>query len=268
MGLFSSLDQAPLGKNLYCVPFVFLAWIGFEHSKGSINICWMNQTQDSMSPGKPWISVQQPSGRIPCLSASHYVDSIHSWGSSHGSLICFTHFLSDYGSYPNPSPLGWSLDPMPDLCSPLLSRSDPESCSSSHHCLDPTWTDRSQAPWCGTVHWYSTAACSKGLFCFLLHVRLGSDRYTPISVPCSYGPYLNSRNTLANIAPPSTSTRYGITHSSSCYWLIPALLIPSSHANTPAQKDPIFPGLLCRRLSLNLFWSLSEGIFLALLVRE
>ena len=152
MGLFSSLDQAPLGKNLYCVPFVFLAWIGFEHSKGSINICWMNQTQDSMSPGKPWISVQQPSGRIPCLSASHYVDSIHSWGSSHGSLICFTHFLSDYGSYPNPSPLGWSLDPMPDLCSPLLSRSDPESCSSSHHCLDPTWTDRSQAPWCGTVH--------------------------------------------------------------------------------------------------------------------
>ena len=49
----------------------------------------MNQTQDSISPGKPWLSVQQQSGRIPCLPASHYVDSIHSWGSSHGSHTFF-----------------------------------------------------------------------------------------------------------------------------------------------------------------------------------
>lgn len=67
MDPFSQLDKASLGKNLYCVPFVFLAWIGFEHSKGSINICEMKQTQNFTSPGQLWVSVQHPNQRILCL---------------------------------------------------------------------------------------------------------------------------------------------------------------------------------------------------------
>lgn len=45
MGLFCQLNQSPLGKNLYGVLFVFLACIGLELGKSSINICWMSQTR-------------------------------------------------------------------------------------------------------------------------------------------------------------------------------------------------------------------------------
>lgn len=45
MGLFSQLNQSPLGKNLYGVLFVFLACSGLQHGKSSINICWMSQTR-------------------------------------------------------------------------------------------------------------------------------------------------------------------------------------------------------------------------------
>lgn len=97
----------------------------------------MNQTQDSISPGKPWLSAAAKWKNS--LSSCFSLCGLHP---QLGVLPWLAHFLSDYGSHPNPGPLGWSLDPMPSLCGLFLA-DQTESCPSSHHTawIQPEQTD-------------------------------------------------------------------------------------------------------------------------------